>query len=61
MVLALISRSCLGHITNLATQALIATQSKAKYDSAADEDAHIPDLTTRDRDEAADIVLIVGT
>jgi len=46
-----ISCSCLAHIINLATQALIATRSKAKYYSAADEEAHIPDLTAHERDE----------
>src|SRR5271156_5080959 len=42
---------CLAHIINLATQALIATRSKAKYYSPDADDAHIPDLTTRERDE----------
>ena len=51
MVPALISYSCLAHIINLATQALIATRSKAKYYSTTDEDAHIPDLTAHNRDE----------
>ena len=47
-----VSSSCLAHIINLATQALISTRSKAEYYSPDDEDAHIPDLTTLDRDEA---------
>src|SRR5271168_4329922 len=42
---------CLAHIINLATQALIATRSKAKYYSPDADDAHIPHLTTRERDE----------
>lgn len=43
--------SCLAHIINLATQTLIATRSKSKYYSPADEDAHIPDLVSQERDE----------
>src|SRR5271155_2433874 len=42
---------CLAHIINLATQALISTRSKAKYYSPDADDAHIPDLTTRERHE----------
>ena len=47
-----VSSSCLAHIVNLTTQALISTCSKAKYYSPDDEDAHIPDLTSLDQDEA---------
>jgi len=42
---------CLAHIINLATQALIATWSKAKYYSADTEDAHMPDTAGAERDE----------
>lgn len=43
--------SCLAHIINLATQALISTRSKAKYYSPDTDDAHIPDLGAVERDE----------
>ena len=43
--------SCLAHIINLATQSLILTRSKSKYYSPDVEDAHLPDLNARDRDE----------
>src|ERR1700737_3757472 len=39
-----IVHSCLAHIINLATQALISTRSKAKYYAPDTDDAHIPDL-----------------
>ena len=41
----------MAHIINLATQTLITTQSKSKYYSPADEDAHLPDLASQDCDE----------
>jgi len=43
--------SCLTHIINLATQALISTRSKAKFYSGDPKDGHIPDMTGTDRDE----------
>lgn len=43
--------SCLAHIINLATQALILTHSKAKYYSPNTDDAHIPDLAATERDK----------
>ena len=39
------------HIINLATQVLIATQSKAKFYSANSEDGHVLDTTGTDREE----------
>jgi hypothetical protein len=47
----LILYSCLAHIINLATQALISTRSKAEYYSPDTDDAHIPDLGASERDE----------
>jgi len=43
--------SYLAHIINLATQALISTQSKAKFYSDDPEDGHIPDMTGTDHNE----------
>lgn len=43
--------SCLAHIINLATQALISTQSTAKYYDSNAEDSHVPDLAAAERDE----------
>jgi hypothetical protein len=43
--------SCLAHVINLATQALIKGHSKAKYYSPANPDEHIPDVDAYLRDE----------
>lgn len=43
--------SCLAHIINLATQALIATKSQTKYFSPHDPESHEPDTTGPERDE----------
>jgi predicted RNA-binding protein with PUA-like domain len=45
-VLILMSISCLAHVINLATQALISTQSKSPYFDPKMPDAHVP--TCRD-------------
>jgi hypothetical protein len=50
--------SCLAHIINLATQALISTRSKAKYYSPDTDDAHIPDLAAAERDEVGLVQVI---
>jgi hypothetical protein len=43
---------CLAHIINLATQALIATRSKAQYyNPHADVDEHMPDVEAIERDK----------
>lgn len=47
----LYSYSCLAHIINLATQAMISTHSKAKYYNPAMPDEHLPDSTGPYRDE----------
>lgn len=45
-------RSCLAHVINLATQALIASYSKSKYFDPANPEDHIPDLEASvERDE----------
>jgi hypothetical protein len=43
--------SCLAHIINLATQALISTRSKAKYYNPHNIDEHMPDVSAPERDE----------
>ena len=43
--------SCLAHVINLATQALIKGHSKAKYYNPATPDEHIPDVDAYLRDE----------
>jgi hypothetical protein len=43
--------SCLAHIINLATQAVIAAQSKTKHFNPADPDSHEPEVDTFIRDE----------
>lgn len=50
---------CLAHIINLATQALISTQSKAKYYNPHDVDEHLPDTSNSERDELGLVCAIV--
>lgn len=45
--------SCLAHVINLATQAVINTYSKSKHYDPANPDAHIPDTNAKVRDEIA--------
>ena len=42
---------CLAHIINLATQALIETQSKAQYFDPHNINDHTPDINAVERDE----------
>jgi hypothetical protein len=51
--------SCLAHIINLATQALIYTRSKAKYYNPHDIDAHVPETSSLERDELGLVRAIV--
>ena len=49
--LADVQASCLAHVINLATQALIKGHSKAKYYSPTKPDEHVPDVDAILRDE----------
>lgn len=51
--------SCLAHVINLATQALIATYSKSPHFDPKDPEAHIPVSRESSRDEVGLVRAIV--